>query len=257
MEKKFAIASVIVMCIVFAFIFIQHTGGQNNNDAFFMNVNDEINLQEEEELPGDLQTEEDIEEDVEDQIDEDYDNNIATNERSNGMELPIVTITMQDGGVIKLELYPEIAPNTVNNFIHLANDGFYNGLIFHRVISGFMIQGGCPEGRGIGNPGYSIRGEFSQNNFPNDLRHERGVISMARAQHPDSAGSQFFIMHADSFFLDGAYAAFGRVIEGQDVVDRIATTAVANERPVEDQVIQTITVETFGVEFPAPETLER
>ena len=172
------------------------------------------------------------------------------------MQNPIVTITMKDGGVIKVELYPDKAPNTVNNFISLANHNFYDGLIFHRVISGFMIQGGDPEGTGMGGPGYSIKGEFSQNRFNNDLKHERGVISMARSMMPDSAGSQFFIMHQDAPHLDGAYAAFGKVIEGMDVVDRIADTATDySDRPREDQVMETVTVETFGQEYDEPETV--
>lgn len=172
------------------------------------------------------------------------------------MQNPVVTITMKDGGVIKVELYPDKAPNTVNNFISLANHNFYDGLIFHRVISGFMIQGGDPEGTGMGGPGYSIKGEFSQNRFNNDLKHERGVISMARSMMPDSAGSQFFIMHQDAPHLDGAYAAFGKVIEGMDVVDRIAGTATDySDRPREDQVMETVTVETFGQEYDEPETV--
>lgn len=172
------------------------------------------------------------------------------------MQNPVVTITMKDGGVIKVELYPDKAPNTVNNFISLVNHNFYDGLIFHRVISGFMIQGGDPEGTGMGGPGYSIRGEFSQNRFNNDLKHERGVISMARSMMPDSAGSQFFIMHQDAPHLDGAYAAFGKVIEGMDVVDRIAGTATDySDRPREDQVMETVTVETFGQEYDEPETV--
>lgn len=167
---------------------------------------------------------------------------------------PIVTFTMQDGGIIKAELYPEIAPNTVNNFISLVNKGYYNGLIFHRVIRGFMIQGGCPDGTGMGGPGYSIRGEFSQNGFKNDLKHSEGVLSMARTMIPDSAGSQFFIMHKNSPHLDGAYAAFGKVTEGMDVVNRIAECKTDyNDRPLENQVMQTVTVETFGVEYPEPE----
>jgi len=169
---------------------------------------------------------------------------------------PIVTITMEDGGVMKLELYPEIAPNTVNNFISLVGKGFYNGLIFHRVISGFMIQGGCPDGRGTGGPGYSIKGEFSGNGFANDLKHSRGVLSMARSMRPDSAGSQFFIMHRDSPHLDGQYAAFGKLIEGEDVLDNIALTKTGwGDKPVQPQVIKTVTVETFGVDYPAPETI--
>ena len=172
------------------------------------------------------------------------------------MQNPVVTITMKDGGVIKVELYPDKAPNTVNNFISLVNHKFYDGLIFHRVISGFMIQGGDPEGTGMGGPGYSIKGEFSQNRFNNDLKHERGVISMARSMMPDSAGSQFFIMHQDAPHLDGAYAAFGKVIEGMDVVDRIADTATDySDRPREDQVMETVTVETFGQEYDEPETV--
>lgn len=170
---------------------------------------------------------------------------------------PIVTITMKDGGVIKAELYPDVAPNSVNNFISLVNKGFYNGLIFHRVIRGFMIQGGCPDGTGMGGPGYSIRGEFDQNGFPNDLKHTEGVLSMARAMHPDSAGSQFFIMHKDSPHLDGAYAAFGRVTEGMDVVNRIAETATDySDRPRTPQVMKLVTVETFGESYPEPEKIE-
>lgn len=169
---------------------------------------------------------------------------------------PIATITMQNGGKIVVELYPDVAPNTVNNFISLASSGFYNGLIFHRVIRNFMIQGGCPHGTGTGGPGYSIRGEFSQNGFANSLRHERGVISMARAQNPNSAGSQFFIMHADAPHLDGAYAAFGKVTQGMDVVDEIADQYTDfSDRPYEKQVIKSITVETFGVTYPAPEKM--
>lgn len=169
---------------------------------------------------------------------------------------PIVTFEMENGGIIKAELYPELAPNTVNNFISLIQKGYYDGLIFHRVIRGFMIQGGCPDGNGTGGPGYSIRGEFSQNGFTNELKHSAGVLSMARAMDPDSAGSQFFIMHKTSPHLDGAYAAFGKVIEGMDVVNRIAETATDyNDRPLEDQRIKTVTVETFGVEYPEPEKL--
>ncbi|MBQ9870931.1 MAG: peptidylprolyl isomerase [Eubacterium sp.] len=176
--------------------------------------------------------------------------------KGNILANPIVTITMQDGGVMKLELYPEIAPNTVNNFITLANKGFYNGLVFHRVISGFMIQGGDPDGRGTGGPGYSIKGEFSGNGFANDLKHTRGVISMARSMRPDSAGSQFFIMHKDSPHLDGQYAAFGKLTEGEDVLDNIAMTRTGwADKPVEPQVMKTVTVETFGVDYPAPETI--
>ena len=170
---------------------------------------------------------------------------------------PIVTITMEDGGVIKAELYPEIAPTSVNNFISLINKGFYNGLIFHRVIKGFMIQGGCPEGSGMGGPGYSIKGEFAQNGFQNDLKHTAGVLSMARSMMPDSAGSQFFIMHKNAPHLDGAYAAFGKVTEGMDVVNRIAETSTdsGSDRPYENQVMKSVTVETFGVEYPEPEKL--
>ena len=172
------------------------------------------------------------------------------------MANPIVTITMEDGGVMKLELYPEIAPNTVNNFISLVKKGFYNGLIFHRVISGFMIQGGCPDGRGTGGPGYSIKGEFSGNGFANDLKHSRGVLSMARSMRPDSAGSQFFIMHRDSPHLDGQYAAFGKLIDGEDVLDNIALTKTGwGDKPVQPQVMKAVTVETFGVDYPAPETI--
>ena len=170
------------------------------------------------------------------------------------MSNPIVTIEMEDGGIIKAELYPEIAPNSVNNFISLIKAGFYNGLIFHRCIPGFMIQGGCPEGTGMGGPGYSIKGEFEQNGFKNDLLHERGVLSMARAMNPDSAGSQFFIMHKNAPHLDGAYAAFGKVIEGIEFVDKIAkTTTDLNDRPRKDQRMKTVTVDTFGVDYPAPE----
>ena len=172
------------------------------------------------------------------------------------MANPIVTFEMENGDIIKAELYPDIAPNTVNNFISLVNRGFYNGLIFHRVINGFMIQGGCPDGNGMGGPGYSIKGEFSQNGFKNDLKHTPGVLSMARAMHPDSAGSQFFIMHQTSPHLDGAYAAFGKVIEGLDAVDRIAQTPTDyRDRPMTPQVMKSVTVETFGREYPEPETL--
>ncbi len=169
-------------------------------------------------------------------------------------EKPIVTIEMENGGVIKAELYPEKAPNTVNNFISLINHNFYDGLIFHRVIEGFMIQGGCPDGTGMGGPGYSIKGEFIINRFNNDIKHERGVLSMARAMNPNSAGSQFFIMHQNSPHLDGQYAAFGKVIEGMDVVDKIATTKTDySDRPFEDQKIKKVSVETFGVDYPEPE----
>ena len=167
---------------------------------------------------------------------------------------PIVTIEMENGGVIKAELYPEDAPNTVNNFISLVKKGFYDGLIFHRVISGFMIQGGCPQGTGMGGPGYTIKGEFTGNRFKNDLKHSRGVLSMARAMHPNSAGSQFFIMHENAPHLDGQYASFGKVIEGMDVVDAIAETRCDyNDRPKQDQRMKKVTVETFGVEYPEPE----
>jgi len=167
---------------------------------------------------------------------------------------PIATIEMEEGGLIKVELYPETAPNTVLNFIHLANKGFYNGLIFHRVVPGFVVQGGCPEGNGTGGPGYSIGGEFQTNGFENNLRHERGVISMARSKSFDSAGSQFFIMVSDYFGLDGDYAAFGRVIEGMEEVDRIVMVQAKNERPIKDQKIKTITVETFGEKYKKPQT---
>lgn len=170
---------------------------------------------------------------------------------------PVVTFEMQNGDIMKAELYPEIAPNTVNNFISLAGKGYYDGLCFHRVIKGFMIQGGCPDGTGTGGPGYSIRGEFSQNGFTNDLKHSAGVLSMARTMMPDSAGSQFFIMHKTSPHLDGAYAAFGKVIEGMDVVNAIAETSTdsASDRPYENQVMKSVTVDTFGVEYPEPEKL--
>ena len=167
---------------------------------------------------------------------------------------PIVTITMENGDVIKAELYPDIAPNTVNNFISLVKKGFYNGLNFHRIINGFMIQGGCPEGTGMGGPNYSIKGEFSQNGFKNDLKHTEGVLSMARSMRPDSAGSQFFIMHKAAPHLDGAYAAFGKVIEGMDVVNKIATTRTTyGDRPVKEQKMASVTVDTFGIDYPEPE----
>lgn len=170
------------------------------------------------------------------------------------MQNPIVTIKMKDGGVIKAELYPGKAPNTVNNFISLVKSGFYDGLIFHRVISGFMIQGGDPKGTGTGGPGYTVKGEFAMNNFKqNDLKHARGVLSMARTMDPDSAGSQFFIMHQNSSHLDGQYAAFGKVIEGLDVVDKIASVKCDyNDRPTEPQIMEKVTVETYGKEYPAP-----
>lgn len=172
------------------------------------------------------------------------------------MSNPIVTIKMENGDIIKAELYPDIAPNTVNNFISLVNKGYYNGLIFHRIIKGFMIQGGCPQGRGTGGPGYGIKGEFAQNGFKNDLKHTAGVLSMARSMMPNSAGSQFFIMHKDAPHLDGAYAAFGKVIEGLDVVDKLASVPTGMmDRPVEDQVMDDVTVETFGVDYPEPEKM--
>lgn len=167
---------------------------------------------------------------------------------------PIVTIEMEDGGIMKAELYPDIAPNTVNNYISLVKKGYYDGLIFHRVIPGFMIQGGDPTGTGMGGPGYEIKGEFSQNGFANNLKHTEGVLSMARSMMPDSAGSQFFIMHKDSPHLDGAYAAFGKVIEGLEVVDAIAqTTTDYSDRPMNDQRMKKVTVDTFGVDYPEPE----
>ena len=170
------------------------------------------------------------------------------------MSNPIVTFTMKDGSVFKAELYPEIAPNTVHNFISLVSNGFYNGLIFHRVIRGFMIQGGCPDGTGMGGPGYSIKGEFSHNGFKNDLKHTPGVLSMASSMIPNSAGSQFFVMHQTSPHLDGEYAAFGKVIEGMDIVNKIAETPTDfRDRPLEDQVMESVTVETFGVTYPEPE----
>lgn len=170
------------------------------------------------------------------------------------MSNPIVTITMEDGRIMRGELYPEKAPNTVNNFISLANKGFYDGLTFHRVIPGFMIQGGCPDGTGMGGPGYSIKGEFAQNGVKNELRHTEGVLSMARAMHPDSAGSQFFIMHKNAPHLDGAYAAFGKVTEGMDVVNQIAETDTDySDRPLDEQKIKSMTVDTFGVDYPEPE----
>ncbi len=167
---------------------------------------------------------------------------------------PVVTFEMANGDIIKAELYPEIAPNTVKNFVSLINKGFYDGLIFHRVIRGFMIQGGCPEGTGMGGPGYSIKGEFARNGFVNELKHEPGVLSMARAMSPNSAGSQFFIMHQTSPHLDGDYAAFGKVTEGMDVVNAIAETATDYmDRPFEDVVMKKVTVDTFGVEYEEPE----
>jgi peptidyl-prolyl cis-trans isomerase B (cyclophilin B) len=169
---------------------------------------------------------------------------------------PIVTVEMEDGAVMKAELYPEVAPNTVNNFISLIQKGFYDGLIFHRCIPGFMIQGGCPQGTGIGGPGYSIKGEFTQNGFQNDLAHERGVLSMARAMDPDSAGSQFFIMVDEAPHLDGQYAAFGKVTEGMDVADAIVSTKTDwNDRPRQDQRMKKVTVDTLGETYPEPEKL--
>lgn len=170
------------------------------------------------------------------------------------MSNPVITIEMENGKVIKAELYPEKAPNTVNNFLSLVNSGFYDGLIFHRVISGFMIQGGDPAGVGTGGPGYNIKGEFALNGFKqNDIKHERGVLSMARAMNPNSAGSQFFIMHKNSSHLDGQYAAFGKVVEGIEVVDEIASVKTDwNDKPVKPQVMKKVTAETFGVEYPQP-----
>lgn len=169
---------------------------------------------------------------------------------------PIITFEMENGDIMKAELYPQVAPNTVNNFISLVNKGFYDGLIFHRVINGFMIQGGDPEGTGMGGPGYGIKGEFAQNGFANDLKHTAGVLSMARSMMPNSAGSQFFIMHKNAPHLDGAYAAFGKIIEGMDVVNKIAEVATDySDRPMEDQRMKTVTVETFGVDYDEPETV--
>jgi peptidyl-prolyl cis-trans isomerase len=169
---------------------------------------------------------------------------------------PIITFEMENGDIMKAELYPQVAPNTVNNFISLVNKGFYDGLIFHRVINGFMIQGGDPEGTGMGGPGYGIKGEFTQNGFANDLKHSAGVLSMARSMMPNSAGSQFFIMHKDAPHLDGAYAAFGKIIKGMDVVNKIAEVATDySDRPMEDQRMKTVTVETFGVDYDEPETV--
>lgn len=169
---------------------------------------------------------------------------------------PIVTFKIKELGEIKAELYPEIAPQSVNNFIQLINMNFYDDLTFHRVIKGFMIQGGCPEGTGTGGPGYSIKGEFTSNGFKNELKHEKGVLSMARSQHPDSAGSQFFIMHENSPHLDGMYAGFGKVVEGIEIVDKIAK-AKTNfmDKPVENIVIESVTVDTFGVTYDSPEEM--
>ena len=173
---------------------------------------------------------------------------------TNGLKTPLYDIHVESGGKIVAELYPEIAPNTVNNFIHLIQKGFYDGLIFHRVINGFMIQGGCPDGTGMGGPGYSIKGEFTQNRFKNDLKHTAGVLSMARAMHPNSAGSQFFIMHKAAPHLDGSYAAFGQIIEGMDVVNAIAETDTDySDRPLDEQKIKSMTVDTFGLDYPEPE----
>ena len=167
---------------------------------------------------------------------------------------PIVTIEMEDGGVMNAELYPDVAPNTVNNFISLAKSGFYDGLIFHRVIPGFMIQGGCPDGTGMGGPGYSIKGEFTGNGFQNDLVHDRGVLSMARTMAPDSAGSQFFVMVEKAPHLDGQYAAFGKVIEGMEVADAIVNAKRDwNDKPRQPQRMKKVTVDTFGVDYPEPE----
>jgi len=172
------------------------------------------------------------------------------------MSNPIVTFEMENGKTFKAELYPEIAPNTVNNFISLVKKGYYNGLIFHRVIKGFMIQGGCPKGTGTGNPGYSIKGEFSSNGFKNDLSHDPGVLSMARAMNPDSAGSQFFVMHKKAPHLDGEYAAFGKVTEGMSTVNEIAECRTSwGDKPVIPQVMKSVTVETFGVDYPEPEII--
>ena len=169
---------------------------------------------------------------------------------------PVVTIEMENGSVIKAELYPQVAPNTVNNFISLVKKGFYDGVIFHRVISGFMLQGGDPDGTGMGGPGYSIKGEFTQNGFQNDLKHEPGVLSMARTMMPNSAGSQFFIMTEDAAHLDGQYASFGMVIDGMDIVDAIVNTKRDwHDRPREEQKMKSVTVDTQGVEYEAPETL--
>ena len=170
------------------------------------------------------------------------------------MANPVVTITMENGDVIKAELYPEVAPNTVNNFISLVKKGYYDGLIFHRVIRGFMIQGGCPQGTGMGGPGYSIKGEFSQNGVKNDLKHTEGVLSMARSMMPNSAGSQFFIMHKAAPHLDGSYAAFGKIIEGMDIVNKIAETDTDySDRPLDEQKMKKVTVDTMGTEYPEPE----
>ena len=170
------------------------------------------------------------------------------------MANPIVTIEMENGDIMKAELYPEVAPNTVNNFVSLVKKGYYDGLIFHRVINGFMIQGGGPDGTGMGGPGYSIKGEFAQNGFANEFAHTEGVLSMARAMHPDSAGSQFFIMHKAAPHLDGSYAAFGKIIEGMDIVNKIAETDTDySDRPLDEQKMKKVTVDTMGTEYPEPE----
>lgn len=172
------------------------------------------------------------------------------------MANPIVTITMENGDVMKAELYPDVAPNTVNNFISLIQKNFYDGLTFHRIIEGFMLQGGDPNGNGMGGPGYSIAGEFTSNGFQNDLRHTAGVLSMARTMEPDSAGSQFFIMHKDAPYLDGQYAAFGKITEGMDIVDKLAQSETDySDRPVTPVVIRTMTVDTQGVDYPEPEKM--
>jgi len=177
--------------------------------------------------------------------------------RKTTMANPIVTITMENGDVMKAELYPEIAPISVNNFISLIKKGYYDGLIFHRVISGFMIQGGCPDGTGMGGPGYSIKGEFAMNGVENNLKHTEGVLSMARAMAPDSAGSQFFIMHKTSPHLDGSYAAFGKITEGMDIVNKIAETPTDYaDRPLQEQRMKSVTVDTFGVDYPEPEKIQ-
>ena len=170
------------------------------------------------------------------------------------MANPVVTFEMENGDIMKAELYPEVAPNTVNNFVSLVKKGFYDGVIFHRVISGFMIQGGDPDGTGMGGPGYSIKGEFAQNGVENNLVHDAGVLSMARAMHPDSAGSQFFIMHKAAPHLDGSYAAFGKIIEGMDIVNKIAETDTDySDRPLDEQKMKKVTVDTMGTEYPEPE----
>lgn len=184
------------------------------------------------------------------------DRNISEKGENTMAQNPVVTITMENGDVIKAELYPEIAPVSVNNFISLIQKNYYDGLIFHRVIKGFMIQGGCPEGSGMGGPGYSIRGEFSSNGYENNLKHTEGVLSMARSMHPNSAGSQFFIMHKTSPHLDGSYAAFGKVTEGMDVVNKIAETATDySDRPLEEQKMKSVTVDTFGADYPEPDKI--